>query len=217
MVSKRSCGWAVDVLNRAAGHHAAWEAPPPPYVVTEAQLFLASRGRLDYLECLLAAGRALPRPAPGNGPAEFEALLRRLEEHDVDGWWAGVVSGKCVTVPKPITDAFVQRAGGKPGVEVPGHRRVVQPIMAAEGRVRIVEQATWQPIVPRAVAGDADEPLKIFGDVGRVHRETIRLSRWLIVGGWDRPVGGPPRGMNRPAGPIGAAATLIPPTAKKAP
>ena len=215
MATERSCGWAVRVLDRAAGHHAAWEAPPRPYVVTEAELFLAARGHLHYLECLLAAGRALPRPAPGSDPAAFEALLCRLEEHDVDGWWAGVVSGKPVTVSTSITAAFVQRAGGEPGVELPGHGRVVQPIVAAEGRVRIVEQATWQPIVQRAVAGAADEPLNIFGDVGRVHRETIRLSRWLIVGGWDRPAGGPPRRANRPAGPFGAAAALIPPTAKK--
>jgi hypothetical protein len=215
MFFQKHCGWAVGALDRAAGRRPAGEAPPPPYIVTAAVMHLSAHGVLHYCEALLAAGRLLPRMAAGSDPDVFEATLRRLAAHDVDGWWSGVVSGKGVTVSKVITDAFVQRAGGDPNVVLPVEARAPKPIVAAEGRVRIVEEATGQPIVQQAIARDDDAPVEIVGGAGSVHRETIKLSKWEVVGGWGRAGGAPPRSNTRPAGPVGAAARLGLPTTRK--
>ena len=109
---EKSAAWAVRALGRAAGHCPATEAPPPPAIVAEATALLQSSGLLDYCHAILAAGQSLPRPAIHEDPAQFETRMLAKMTYDVDGWWAGTVSGKTVVVPRGISDAFVQRAGG---------------------------------------------------------------------------------------------------------
>jgi hypothetical protein len=114
---EKSAAWAVRALGRAAGHCPATEAPPPPAIVAEATALLQS---------------SLPRPAIHEDPAQFETRMLAKMTYDVDGWWAGTVSGKTVVVPRGISDAFVQRAGGDPGVILADHLRAAKAVVAAE-------------------------------------------------------------------------------------
>lgn len=199
MTLKRNVAWAASVIDRAAGRHPAWEAAPPLALVEEAKAVLRAGGLWDYAEARLAGGHPLPRMATGGDPVLFETRFRASSVHDVDGWWDGVVSGKSVNATT-ATDAFVQRAGGEPGVVLAQHLRIDSPKVLAEARVRVVQTTTWQVVIPRAVSHGDDAPVEIVGG-GTCHRETIRRSGWRIVGGWK--VSG---GTNRIADRAGAAA-----------
>jgi hypothetical protein len=120
--------------------------------------------------------------------------------YDVDGWWGGTVSGKIVVVPAGIGDAFVQRAGGEPGVTLPDHLRAEKAVVAAEARVRVVQKSTGQPVVPRAIARADHEPVEVVGGGGWVHRLTIERSTWEIVGGWTKVGAGSGRASAPPVG-----------------
>lgn len=200
MTLQRNIAWAASVLDRAAGRHPAWEAAPPLAIVEEATAVLRAEGLWDYAEAILAGGHQLPRMATGGDPTVFESDFRFSAGHDVDGWWNGVVSGKPVSAGT-MSDAFVQRAGGEPGVVLAQHLRVDTPMVVAESRVRVVQATTWQTIIPRGLLHGDDAPVEIVGGGGTCHRETIRRSGWRIVGGWK--VGG---GANRIADRAGAAA-----------
>jgi len=199
LVQTKSCAWATSVLNRAAGYHPTREAAPPLALAEEATAVLRTRGLWDYAEARLAGGHPLPMMATGGDPTVFETDFQFSAGHDVDRWWGGVVSGKPVSAGV-MSDAFVQRAGGEPGVVLAQHLRVDTPMVAAESRVRIVQTATWQPIIPRAVLRGDNALIEIVGG-GACHRETIRRSGWRIVGGWK--VAG---GTTRIADRAGAAA-----------
>jgi hypothetical protein len=204
----KNIAWAVSVIDRAAGRRPGWEAPPPLALVEEAKALLQNLELWDYAEAMLAGDLPLPRLTSAGDPSVFEARFRYLAMFDVRGWWSGVVSGKSVNA-STMTAAFVQRAGGQPGVGLATRLRIDAPRVSAEGRVRIVEAATWQVIVPRALVRGEDSPVEIVGGAGSLHQETIQRSDWRIVGGWKAP-----NGPNRIAPPADDAAQLMLPELK---
>jgi hypothetical protein len=208
----KNLGWAVSVCNRAAGRRAAWEAPPPLALVKEAEALLKDQGLWHYVEAKLAGGHPLPRMAANGDPAAFEKLFRGMSMHDVDGWFEGVTSGKSVNA-ETMTDAFIQRAGGEPGVVLASHLQIGTPVVWAEARVRVVQTVTGQPVIPRGLMRGEGAAVEIVGGTGRCHQETISRSGWRVVGGWKVP-GGPNRIPVRPAGATVQKASIGLPTQK---
>jgi hypothetical protein len=187
-MTQRTIAWAVSVLDRAAGRHPAWEAPPPLVIVEEAEALLRNLGLWDYTEAILAGNLPLPRMTSLGDPATFETRFRHLVMHDVRGWWSGVVSGKPVNAGS-MTAAFVQRAGGEPNVVLVPRLQIDAPRVSSEARVRVVDAATWQVVIPRGVMRGENSAVEIVGGEGHVHQETIRRSAWRVVGGWKTPNG----------------------------
>jgi hypothetical protein len=196
----------------SSGRHPAWEAPPPLARVQGAKALLLSLGLWDYTEAKLAGGHPLPRMAANGDPAAFEKLFSGMSMHDVDGWWDGVTSGTSVNAGS-MTDAFIQRAGGEPGVVLASHLQIDTPVVWAEARVRVVQTATGQPVIPRGLMRGEGAAVEIVGTTGRCHQETIRRSDWRVVGGW-KVAGGPNRMHVRPAGAVAQTANIGLPTQK---
>lgn len=190
-----TCAWAVWVVAEASGEYRQGLLRSV-VIVDRARRVLEREGVLDYVDALRIAGHRLTRMAKGGDPAVFEAWLKSQAKHDIDGWWAAVRTGKAVRVPAGVTDAFIQRGGGQPGIVIKDQPE--QPIVDAEGRMRVVQISTGQPVIPRVtVRGSA--PVEIEGG-GRCSHETIDFSKWRLAGGWWR-AGAPPRVQNgEPAG-----------------
>jgi len=202
---------AARILNSAAGFRLAAQAAPSARLVLEATAIMEAVGLMDYCRAVLDSGASLVRAGGNETPEAYKLRLAHRADHDVDGWWRGVVSSKPQKVRPGITQAFIQRAGGTPGIEVPASARADRPVVDAEGRLRVLERATGQPVIPRVIRhGRANPLLRVDGTADDfVHVLTIEQSAWQLVGGWHIGAAALPRAA-RPRGNEGTQPLLQP-------